>query len=79
MADSLGFCHAASSSLNARMMPVLCESGGTMALSTAGKHYTPVLQRIQEAIYFQHFRSLPPRAMWEMQTAISTTRLLPDE
>jgi hypothetical protein len=32
-----------------------------MALSTVGKHYTPVWQKIQEAIDSQHVRSMPPR------------------
>jgi hypothetical protein len=32
-----------------------------MALSTVRKHYTPVWQRIQEAIDYKHVRSLPPR------------------
>src|SRR5262249_22861221 len=35
-----------------------------MALYTMGKHYTPVWQKIQEAIDSQHVRSMPPR-VWQ--------------
>src|SRR5712691_1646381 len=35
-----------------------------MALSTVGKHYTPVLQRIQEAIDSNHVRSMPS-SVWQ--------------
>jgi hypothetical protein len=35
-----------------------------MALSTMGKHYTPVWQKIQEAIDSQHVRCMSPR-VWQ--------------
>jgi hypothetical protein len=35
-----------------------------MALSTVGKHYTPVWQRIQEAIDAHHIRAMP-LSVWQ--------------